>query len=203
MGARRKVMRFVPSLFVFLTTPLLAQLPTASIVGTVYDRSGAAVPSAQLVLKDIATATPRTTTTSAAGGGGFLELRPSIYDLAVEAKGFRRTVVRNIVAHVGLVVHLDVSLEVGDVREAVEVRAETPLIEPDKTSISTAVDVRAMQNLPLLDRQFLNLALTVPGTTPGAPGTAMAATSVETFTVAGMRSQSNNYTLDGISNNDP
>jgi hypothetical protein len=203
MGARRKVMRFVPSLFVFLTTPLLGQLPTASIVGTVYDRSGAAVPGAQLVLKDIATATPRTTTTSAAGGYEFLELRPSMYDLAVEAKGFRRTVVRNIVAHVGLVVHLDVSLEVGDVREAVEVRAETPLIEPDKTSISTAVDVRAMQNLPLLDRQFLNLALTVPGTTPGAPGTAMAATSVETFTVAGMRSQSNNYTLDGISNNDP
>jgi hypothetical protein len=47
------------------------------------------------------------------------------------------------------------------------------------------------------------LALTVAGTIPGAPGTRVAGTSVETFTVAGMRSQSNNYTLDGISNNDP
>src|SRR5262249_21019538 len=105
--------------------------------------------------------------------------------------------------NVGLVVHLDATLEVGPLTETVEVTAEPPLVEPDKTSISTAVDVRAMQNLPLQDRQFLNLALTVAGTTPGAPGTGLAGTYVDTFTVAGMRSQSNNYTLDGISNNDP
>jgi Carboxypeptidase regulatory-like domain len=204
MGAtKRKLRPFILLFVVFATTPLLGQLPIGSIVGTVYDRSGAAVPGAELVLKDTATGTPRTTSTSTAGSYEFLELRPSAYDLAVEAKGFRRTVERNIVVNVGLVVHLDVTLEVGDVLETVDVRAETPLVEPDKTSISTAVDVRAMQNLPLLDRQFLNLALTVAGTVPGAPGTAMAATSVETFTVAGMRSQSNNYTLDGISNNDP
>jgi hypothetical protein len=204
MGAtKRKLRGIIPLLFVFATTPLLAQLPTGSIVGTVYDRSGAAVPSAQLVLKDAATGTSRATTTSTVGGYEFLELRPGTYDLAVEVKGFRRTVEHNIVVNVGLVVHLDVTLELGNVRETVQVKAETPLVEPDKTSISTAVDVRGMQNLPLLDRQFLNLALTVPGTIPGAPGTAMAATSVETFTVAGMRSQSNNYTLDGISNNDP
>jgi hypothetical protein len=65
-------------------------------------------------------------------------------------------------------------------------------IDDHKVTRSGAVDVRAMQNLPLLDRQFLNLALTVAGTVP-----------VETFTVAGMRSQSDNYTLDGIGNNDP
>jgi hypothetical protein len=203
MGATRELRAFILLFVVFVTTPLLGQLPTGSIVGAVYDRSGAAVPGAQLVLKDTATGTPRTKTTSTAGSYEFLELRPSAYDLAVEAKGFRRTVERNIVVNVGLVVHLDVKLEVGDVRETVEVRAETPLVEPDKTSISTAVDVRAMRSLPLQDRQFLNLALTVPGTIPGAPGTQMAAASVETFTVGGMRSQSNNYTLDGISNNDP
>ena len=105
--------------------------------------------------------------------------------------------------NVGLVVHLDVTLDVGDVKETVEVTAETALIEPDETSISTAVDPRSMQNLPFQDRQFLNLALIVPGTVPGTPGARVALTSVETFTVAGMRNQSNNYTLDGISNNDP
>ena len=194
---------FIPLLFVLAAIPLRGQLPTGSIVGTVYDQTAATVPGAQLALQDAATGTSRGTTTSAAGGYDFLELRPGTYDLAVEAKGFRRTVERNIVVNVGLVVHLDVTLELGDVRETVEARAETPLVEPDKTSISMAVDVRAMQDLPLLDRQFLNLALTVAGTVPGAPGTGMAATSVETFTVAGMRSQSNNYTLDGISNNDP
>ena len=202
-AAKRTVKPFIPMLVLLAAIPLRGQLPTGRVVGSIFDRTGATVPGAQLLLKDAATGTSRATTTSTAGSYEFLELRPSAYDLAVEAKGFRRTVERNIVVNVGLVVHLDVTLEVGDVRETVEVRAETPLVEPDKTSISTAVDVRAMQNLPLLDRQFLNLALTVAGTVPGAPGTAMAATSVETFTVAGMRSQSNNYTLDGISNNDP
>ena len=196
-------LRLIPFLLVFAPIPLLGQLPTASIAGSVYDRSGTTVAGAQLVLKDSATGTPRTATTSTAGSYEFLELRPSTYELAVEAKGFQRTVEHNIEVNVGLVVHLDVTLELGDLRETVQVKAETPLVEPDKTSISTAVDVRAMQNLPLEDRQFLNLALTVPGTVPGAPGTQMAAASVETFTVAGMRSQSNNYTLDGISNNDP
>jgi hypothetical protein len=204
MGAtKRKLRPFIPLFVVWATTPLLGQLPTGSIVGSVYDRMGATVAGAQLVLKDTATGTPRATTTSTAGSYEFLELRPGTYDLAVEAKGFRRTVERNIVVNVGPVVHLDVTLELGSVTETVEVTAETPLVEPDKTSISTAVDVRAMQNLPLLDRQFLNLALTVPGTVPGAPGTSVAATSVETFSVAGMRSQSNNYPLDGISTNDP
>lgn len=204
MGATHRKMRpFIPLFVVFATTPLLGQLPTGSIAGTVYDPSQATVAGAQLILKDAATGTSRATTASTAGSYEFLELRPGTYDLAVEAQGFRRTVERNIVVNVGLVVRLNVTLELGDVRETVEVTAQTPLIEPDKTSINTAVNVRAMQNLPLQDRQFLNLALTVPGTVPGAPGTRIGPTSVETFTVAGMRSQSNNYTLDGISNNDP
>jgi carboxypeptidase family protein len=204
MGAtKRKLRRFILLLVVFATTSLQAQLSTGSIVGTVYDRSGATVPGAQLVLKDPATNASRGTTASTEGSYEFLELRPGAYELAVEAKGFRRTVEHTVVVNVGLVVHLDVALELGDVSETVEVRAQTPLIEPDKTSISAAVDPRAMQDLPFQDRQFLNLALIVPGTVPGAPGTRVAGTSLETFTVAGMRSQSNNYTLDGISNNDP
>lgn len=204
MQLSKQKQRFLSTLFLVLAaSPILAQLPTGSIVGTVYDQTRATVAGAQLVLKDAATGATRSTTTSTEGSYEFLELRPGTYDLAVEAKGFRRTVERNIVVNVGLVVHLDVTLEVGDVKETVEVRAETSLLEPDKTSISTAVDPRSMQNLPFQDRQFLNLALIVPGTVPGPPGARVALTSVETLTVAGMRNQSNNYTLDGISNNDP
>ena len=94
-------------------------------------------------------------------------------------------------------------MALGDVTETVEVEARPSLIEPDKVSIGSIVDLQSIQSLPLEDRQFLNLALIVPGTIPGAPGTRVAGTSVETFSVAGMRSQSNNYSLDGINNNDP
>src|ERR1700739_2572378 len=142
---KQKVSPFIPLLLVFATTPLLGQLPTGSIVGTVYDRTGATVPGAQLVLNDTATGNPRGTSTSPEGSYEFLELRPGTYDLAVGAKGFRRTVERSIVVNVGLMVRLDVTLDLGDVKETVEVKAETPLVEPDKTSISTAVDPRSIQ----------------------------------------------------------
>ncbi len=122
-----------------------------------------------------------------------------MYQLTAEARGFRRLVHENIVVNVGLVVHLDLSVEVGAETQVVEVTAGgVPLIEPDKTSISSAVDNRSIKSLPLRGRTLLNLALMVPGVTPGAPRTMVVA-----FSVAGMRSQSNNYTLDGMSNNDP
>jgi len=175
-----------------------AQALTGGIAGTVYDRTHAAVPGTEIILRSVATGATRTTTTSTAGSYEFPQLGPGAYDLTAQAKGFRRMVERNIMVDVGAVVHLDLTLEVGEMSQTVEVTAELPLIEPDKTFIGKTVDVRGMENLPMLDRQFLNLVLTVPGTTPGAPGT-----QVEAFSVAGMRTQSNNYTLDGISNNDP
>ena len=196
--------RFLTTLLlVCAASPTVGQVPTGSLVGSVYDRTGAAVPDAQLVLSDTATNVLRGTTASPQGSYEFLQLRPSTYDLSVEAKGFRHTVERQIVVNVGMAVHLDVTIELGEMKETVEVKADPPVIEPDKTSIGAAVDPRSMQNLPFQDRQFLNLALIVPGTIPGSPGARVAFTPVETFTVAGMRNQSNNYTLDGVSNNDP
>jgi hypothetical protein len=103
---KQKVSPFIPLLVVFATTPLLGQLPTGSIVGKVYDRTGATVRGAQLVLNDTATGNPRDMSTSPEGSYEFLELRPGTYDLAVEAKGFRRTVERSIVVNVGLMVRL-------------------------------------------------------------------------------------------------
>jgi Carboxypeptidase regulatory-like domain len=145
MGVTKQRLRcFLPLFMVFAASPILGQVPTGSIVGTVYDRTWATVADGLLGLKDTATGAIRSTTTSTEGSYEFLELHPGTYDLAVEAKSFRRTLERNVVVNVGLVAHLDVTLDVGDVKETVEVTAETPLIEPDKTSISTAVDPRSM-----------------------------------------------------------
>src|SRR5262245_35322731 len=146
-----------------------AQAPTGGIAGTVYDKTGGSVPGAQITLRSEATGATRTSTTSTAGAYEFPQLFPGAYALTAEAKGFRRMVQHNIMVDVGAVVHLDITLEVGSIGETVEVTAEILLVEPDKTSMSKTVDVRGMQNLPMLDRQILNLALTVPGTIPGAP----------------------------------
>ncbi len=79
-----------------------------------------------------------------------------------------------------------------------EITGETPLVQPDTTAVSHSIDARVIRNLPLLNRGFLGLALLTPGTIPSAPGS-----QVNAFTIAGMRSQANNYTLDGVSANDP
>lgn len=181
-----------------MASPGFSQMPTGSIIGSVFDPSGAIMPGVELTLRDTQTGATRTAKTTAEGSYEFLQLRPSTYAVTAAANGFQRLVEHNIVVNVGAVVHLDLKLVVGDLTQTVEVTGEPPLIEPDKTSISRSVDTKAVMNLPMEGRQILNLALTAPGTVPGAPGT-----QVTAFSVSGMRTQSNNYTLDGISNNDP
>ncbi|MFY9583572.1 MAG: carboxypeptidase regulatory-like domain-containing protein, partial [Candidatus Acidiferrales bacterium] len=182
---------------ILAATAAMAQI-SGGVAGNVYDPTKAIVAGAQVTLRDAQTAAARQMPTSTEGYFEFTQLRPATYELTVEAAGFRRVLERNIVVNAGQIAHVDVFLELGNTSETVEVTAEIPLIEPERTAISRSVDIKMIMSLPMLARQILNLALTVPGTIPGAPGT-----QVVGFSVAGMRSQSNNYTLDGISNNDP
>lgn len=177
---------------------LHAQIPTGSIVGNAYDPSGATVAGARITLRNVATGETSAVASNADGYYEFLSLRPTSYEIYGEASGFRRLHRTGIVVNVGAIVRADLRFEVGQVNQVVEVSSETPLIEPDKTSISRSLDIKAVSNLPMLGRDILALALTAPGTIQGAPGTQVVA-----FSVAGMRTQSNNYTLDGVSNNDP
>lgn len=176
----------------------LAQQPTGSVEGTAYDASSAAISGVQVTLRNVATGETKINSTNTEGHYEFPLLRPATYEITAEMSGFRRLHEQNVVVNVGAVVRVDLHFEVGEVSQTVEVSSAPPLIEPDKTIISRSVDLNAISNLPMLGRQILNLALTAPGTIPSAPGS-----QVNAFTVAGMRAQSNNYTLDGISNNDP
>src|SRR5215470_5034714 len=177
---------------------LNAQMPTGSVVGNAYDQTGSTIVGAKVTLRNVATGESQTSVTNEEGYYEFVLLRPANYEIQAEVKGFRRLHRSAIVVNVGGVVRSDLHFEIGEVSQTVEVSSETPVIEPDRTSISRSLDVKAVTNLPMLGRNILDLALTAPGTIPGAPGTQVVA-----FSVAGMRSQSNNYTLDGVSNNDP
>lgn len=179
-----------------LSTVAWAQSGTIS--GTVSDSTGAVISSAQVSARDVQTGITRITTTNSQGFYEFIAVKPSTYEVTVEAKGFVRAVKRDINVVVGLESHFDVALSPGSVSEIVEVKAEVPLIEPEKTNVSYSIETQQIQNLPLQGRQFLDLALLTPGVTPQAPGTQAGG-----MNVSGMRSQSNNFTLDGASINDP
>ena len=186
------------ALMIAVCSVTFAQQPTGSVVGNTYDQSGATVAGAQVTLRNVATGEAKTLTTSSEGYFEFLALRPATYEVLAEAKGFHRLHHTEIVVNVGSVVRADLHFEVGEVTQVVEVTSEIPLIETDRTTVNRSVDLKEVSNLPMLGRDILALALTAPGTIQGAPGT-----QVVGFSVAGMRTQSNNYTLDGVSNNDP
>jgi Carboxypeptidase regulatory-like domain len=180
------------ALFCLLAGWLLAS-PVGSIAGSVKDASGAYMAGARVTLTNTATNAKIETATDQNGEFQFLQLAPSTYSLAVEAKGFKRAV-SNAVVQVDQITHAEFSLEVGDVSQSVQVEAVAPLLETDKSTLSSVVDTRTIESMPLNARQYLDLALLTPGALPSATGTQGGG-----FNVAGARSQSNIFLLDGVS----
>jgi hypothetical protein len=171
--------------------------PVGSIAGTVKDASGGVIAHAKLILTNTSTNAQMTTESNPQGEFQFLQLGPATYSLVAEMQGFKKTAVPSVLVQVDQITHLELMLEVGSVAESVQVEAAAPLLESDKTTLSSVVDSRAIMNLPLNGRQSLDLALITPGVVPTAAGT-----QVLSFNVAGARSQSNIYLLDGVSNMD-
>jgi len=171
--------------------------PVGSVAGTVKDASGALVPGVKLTVTNTATNAKLETTTNSNGEFQFLQLAPAAYSLAAEAQGFKKINIPSVLVQVDQITHLELTLEVGSLTESVQVEAVAPLLENDKSTLSSVVSTRTISDMPLNARQVLDLALVTPGVLPTAAGT-----QVLSFNVAGARSQSNIYMWDGVSNMD-
>jgi hypothetical protein len=167
--------------------PLLP--PNGSIIGKIKDASGAPVGNA------VVTAAHRTTTSDPAGNFTLADLTPGAWSLSVEARGLRT--VASVTVQVDQSARADITLEIGDLSQTIEITATTPLVEARRSTISAVIDAARIENMPLNGRQYLDLAILIPGVLPAAPGT-----QGNGFSVAGIRSQSNVYLLDGVNNID-
>lgn len=165
--------------------------------GVVRDSSGAVISGAKITLTRVSTNAVLTRVSDGGGTFQFLELAPDTYVLAVEAAGFKRTTLSQIVIQVDQAAKLDVVLQPGDISEVVTVSAGAPLIDTEQNTLSNVVDTQTISTMPLNSRNFLDLALLTPGASPSAGGS-----QVTGFNVAGARTQSNDYLIDGISNMD-
>jgi hypothetical protein len=174
----------------------LTAASVGSIAGSVKDASGAFMPGVKVTLINTATNAKLEANTDANGEFQFLQLPPATYSLAIEAKGFKRAISTALV-QVDQITHAEFNLEVGDISQSVQVESSAPLLETDKSTLSSVVDSRTIANMPLNARQYLDLALITPGALPSATGTQGGG-----FNVSGARSQSNVFLLDGISNVD-
>lgn len=151
-------------LFHFLGT-LLAQSETggASLGGTITDPSGAAINGARVAANNIRTGFTVETRTNEAGIYRFTRLPVGVYTLEVSFSGFKSARRENIVLAVGAVANLDLTLEVGGTQETVTVTAEIPVVETTRSQTSTVVNERAVADLPINGRNFLDFAVLTPG----------------------------------------
>ncbi len=171
------------------------EIASATLNGTVTDPSGSAVPNAKITLTNTATGLTRTTQSNDAGLYSFVRVPVGVYDLTVEATGFRTSKRTGISLAVGAVATLDVGLEIGATQETVTVSAtDAPLIETTRSQTSTVINERAVAELPLNGRNFLDIAVSTPGVTRDP-------TRTGDLSFGGQRGTSNSLLVDGADSN--
>src|SRR5579862_7756872 len=180
---------------------------TAALNGTVTDPAGAAVPNAQVLVKNQATGVESSTQTDIAGAYLFPSLPIGIYRIEVGGKGFQTAVVTDLRLDVATAATQNIRLSVGEVSEHVTVTAEAALVETGTTSIGQVIDEKTVQEIPLNGRHFVDISLLTPGTvTPPQNGFLTAPLRGQgsfAINTAGQREDTTNWLVNGINLNDP
>jgi len=183
------------------TTPLSAQHPTASIVGTVQDASGASVPGATLSVKNIETGQARTVTADALGNYAALSLPVGQYEIRAEKEGFTPLLRTGITLVVGEQAVVKMQLDLGAIQQAVTVNDEAPLVEATAQSIAGVVNEKQIKDLPLNGRSWDTLITLNPSTsniTSNQSPTSTGKGQGYNFSVSGNREDFNLFLMNGI-----
>jgi len=184
-----------------LSTAALAQRDLGTVTGTVVDASGAAVPNAKVTITNGATSVAYNTVTTASGSYTRPAVNPGSYSIRVEAPGFQAAQQKGIVVNPGEPVIVNLTLQVGNASQTIEVTAAAPLLETESPAIGANLSASQVTQLPLGgQRVFTYLARLSPGVVPAENGARDAANGG--FSANGVRSTGeNNYLLNGIDNN--
>ncbi|MGC4053479.1 MAG: carboxypeptidase-like regulatory domain-containing protein [Paludibaculum sp.] len=190
---------------------MYAQVASAEISGTVLDSSGSAVANAKVRVTNSGTNRDHETFSNTTGGYIVQLLPPGDYVVTVEAQGFRRLVRSGITLQVNQQTQLDLTLQLGQTSEVIEVTEQAPLLESESSFLGTVVSEKLVNQLPLNGRNFVQLATLSPGVNGvgfSASGTIMSGSrpddrrpGTEIFS-NGNREGSNNFLYDGIDNNE-
>src|ERR1700743_2927983 len=136
---------------------------TGQLTGAVVDPSGASVPAATVKVEEPSTRFTQTVTTAAAGEYVFTQLQPGRYRVTADATGFSQAVYTDVVIEAARTIDLRVEMKVGSSSQAIEVSAQTQVLETTSNTLATTINPDAVQNLPLNGRDALPLAELTPG----------------------------------------
>ena len=157
---------FISAVFALLSTGSLTAVfgqTTGSIAGAVVDQSGAAVPNATVTVKGQA-GQDFTAVTGDQGAYTVPAVASGVYTVTVSAPGFKSFVAREVKVDVGLPSTVNVSLEVGEVSQTVEVVSGAEVLQTQTATVGTTITGRQITDLPLTSRDALDLVTLLPGT---------------------------------------
>lgn len=156
---------------------------------TVVDPQGSVIPGAKLQLTDVATGQLRSAETQSGGTYSFVNLPPGSYKLTVTQEGFRQSAF-DVTVQATKTTDVEAKLELGEVTQVIEVGSVTPVVDTTSNAIGTVMDMRHIENLPIIGRDITQLARLSPGYS-GVPGT-------NTGTWNGLPSIAQGNNIDGV-----
>jgi len=183
------------ALVLFAGAPLRAQ-DTAQIQGTVTDTSGAALPGVTVTATNVATGASRVVEAGADGRFLLPALPLGTYKIQYVKTGFSTTEVNGVLLQIGTVIDRHDQLKVAAQAATVEVSGTAPAIDTSKSNVAGVITDKQIDQLPIQNRQYLNLSLLMPGTTQDASRSFYSNVQLG----GGDHYYSNGFTVDGVNN---
>ncbi len=183
---------------------LFAQFETSEVLGSVRDASNARLPNATVTLTNQETGIEVKSATNENGEYDFFNVQIGLYTVKVEQPGFSVATASDIRVNVGTRQRVDITLQVGEISNIVNVTAAASTLTTDSSEHSQVINTQASMELPLNGRDVTALALLATNTVESPIAVSFGPTGTPregAFNVNGMRSTYNNFLLDGMDNN--
>ena len=197
-----RVVFVVLTLSIACTASAFAQETTARLSGQVTDSAGAVVNNAEVSLTNPQTREARTSKTNDEGYFSFTLIPPGKYDLSVKLQGFKQYLSKDIELNVNDHKTINVPLETGSISETVTITSEAPQLQTSPT-VGDVIENRRVVELPLNNRNFMQLITLVPGvTSTGDSEIGIGLTNTVNISIGGQRRNSINFLVDGVMDTD-
>ena len=186
---------------VFAFSPAFAQMNVAEIGGVVTDPTGGAIAGAEVIAKNAATGLIFRSATGPAGIYLIPELAPGVYSISVSAENFKQAIQQNAILHAGERIALNFSMMLGERTETVVIEEFPGLLKTDSAQVKDVIENQQVNDLPVKDREFLELALLGSGVVNppgGTRGDALQQTG-KLINILGQRTGHNLFMVDGVS----
>lgn len=179
-----------------------AQVLYGSIVGTVSDSTGGAIPGATVTITHAGTKATRDAVTDAAGHYQFPTIQTGTYTVTIALTGFQTATRTSVPVTLNSVTRIDVALKVGQLQESVTVAASAELLQTERAEVRSELRSRELQDLPVpIGRNYQQLFATLPGFSPPEDAHSIPSNPSRAlvFNVNGASRSSNNTRIDGVS----